>query len=874
MKSLLTIPSIFDSSSHLSNGRPSLFNPQKIFLPPLLFLLIGIFLLLGSVPASIAQVEIDTNSSVLCEDLGNLDRDRELVFGLSPASNPSDNTVVWDISPSVSGTSFVGGFNTGSTVLIKFAKDAKVYTLTATGPSTSDSIQIVVGPTARVVSFIDGFNFFSEIDAVVAKAHSTLGQPAQELEDNGKIGEGLFLFSLTTNQPPNIDPITDDTTDWTPYVELKDYRGHLYVQPVAFFEADNTPICSFLMKNENTGFTDSDGGFIQFRNGFTNIPLLENFPGEQIDPVFTSLGATSGSLHHKIRMGQFDQDRFNPAFGTDTIGIPFASHEIQYSLTYDSGAGEFKYQYVYNGSEFPSHFVYMDGNEEAQRFQNNLADFIYAGDQNITEGTIAVLQGTVDFGAPITDPPATCAEFRVEPNGKFHNSPDATSSSFQVITDSGCSWNLSESSPWITNVLPASGSGTQTINYDVSTNPDTLNRADTIDVTAGATTVEFSVTQAGSCSFFTEFTTDSFDAAGGSGFMVGVTTLGNCTWSAESSDPSWLQITAPSGSHLGAGDVIFTLTANGSTFREGTIDIKEGTDVVAQFTVLQDGNDPTFTLIPNGRTHASGPDAGIIDVSSTSGSAAWNATANASWIILSPTSTEGTGDGNIVYSLVANTEGRARAGVIRVEDKNATIEQLETENEAPTAVVTASSNDVAEFVSVTIDGQSSSDPDGDDIISYQWTQIGGTPVTIPSGSTTDSFSFLAPDISVHEEFLEFQLDLTDENDNQSLPAFVQVKVTDPSIIPPGPGNCGEVESPDVTQLTDLDGDNDHRLGFAVTGVGTNKILAGAPEDGDPVEIDPGQAVLYTYNGSSITFTKHIPIPATTSSSGPCALGIR
>ena len=65
------------------------------------------------------------------------------------------------------------------------------------------------------------------------------------------------------------------------------------------------------------------------------------------------------------------------------------------------------------------------------------------------------------------------------------------SSSFDVNTTAGCSWTSSGVPAWITGV-PASGTGTTTINFTVAANPDPAPRSANI-IIGGQT---FSVTQA------------------------------------------------------------------------------------------------------------------------------------------------------------------------------------------------------------------------------------------------------------------------------------------------------------------------------------------------------------------------------------------
>lgn len=71
---------------------------------------------------------------------------------------------------------------------------------------------------------------------------------------------------------------------------------------------------------------------------------------------------------------------------------------------------------------------------------------------------------------------------------------------------------------------------------------------------------------------------------------------------------------------------------------------------------------------------------------------------------------------------------------------------------------------VIEGTTVTLDGSNSSGHD-DEIISYQWEQTAGTPVTL-SDPTTAQPTFTAPDVGLDGEALTFQLTVTDNSDLQ------------------------------------------------------------------------------------------------------------
>ena len=177
----------------------------------------------------------------------------------------------------------------------------------------------------------------------------------------------------------------------------------------------------------------------------------------------------------------------------------------------------------------------------------------------------------------------------------------------------GCNWTSSGVPAWITGV-PASGTGTTTINFTVAANPDPTQRSANITI-AGQT---FTVTQAAAaCSYSLNPTSHNASAAGGPS-SFDVNTTAGCNWTS-SGVPAW--ITGVPASGTGTTTINFTVAANTGPARSANIVIEGQTFAVSQ------ANGCTYAVAPGSLTFdAAGAPADKTSRSRREAGCSWTAT--------------------------------------------------------------------------------------------------------------------------------------------------------------------------------------------------------------------------------------------------------
>jgi hypothetical protein len=241
------------------------------------------------------------------------------------------------------------------------------------------------------------------------------------------------------------------------------------------------------------------------------------------------------------------------------------------------------------------------------------------------------------------------------------------SSTVAVTTQTGCTWTAVSNDVWITVTSGASGTGSGNVGFSVAVNASSSLRTGTITI-AGQT---FTVTQSGatpSCSYALNPSSQSYASSGGSGAVAVATAVG-CAWTAVSND-AWLTVTS-GASGSGSGTVNYTVAANASTSpRTGTITIAGQT-----FTVTQTGVAPTcsYSISPSSKSVNYGQVSGSVSVTATAG-CTWTAVSNVTWITVT-SGANGTGNGIVGYTVLANPNRATRSGTITIAGQTFTVNQ-------------------------------------------------------------------------------------------------------------------------------------------------------------------------------------------------------
>jgi hypothetical protein len=206
--------------------------------------------------------------------------------------------------------------------------------------------------------------------------------------------------------------------------------------------------------------------------------------------------------------------------------------------------------------------------------------------------------------------------FSISPPGMSFGSSGG-SSSVNVTTQPGCSWQANSNDQWISITAGGMGTGSGPVFYTVTANPGPAR--------TGTITVEeqtFTVTQAAaSCVLSISPASQSFTAAGGSGTItVALVSGAGCGWNA-ASNAAWITITSGAmGTDNGA--VNYLVSANSESNRSGSITVAGQTFNVTQ-TGSGGGSNLSLSLPGTAHVSVAAPAGSSLDITGSLTVEAW-----------------------------------------------------------------------------------------------------------------------------------------------------------------------------------------------------------------------------------------------------------
>jgi hypothetical protein len=198
-----------------------------------------------------------------------------------------------------------------------------------------------------------------------------------------------------------------------------------------------------------------------------------------------------------------------------------------------------------------------------------------AGSPDVAAGTLSVAGPSFAYTFPaysatvISLAPAAVCSPSISPGNQFFASIGG-SGSVALRAGSGCSWTVVNNNSWIALASDASGTGDDTVFYEVRENFASP-RQGTLTIAGQTLTVTQDGETEGNCLYFISPRSKTVSSSGGTG-SISLTTESRCAWQAVSG-VSWITITSVS-SGIGDATVNYTVASNPTgAGRKGAITI-------------------------------------------------------------------------------------------------------------------------------------------------------------------------------------------------------------------------------------------------------------------------------------------------------------
>ncbi len=245
--------------------------------------------------------------------------------------------------------------------------------------------------------------------------------------------------------------------------------------------------------------------------------------------------------------------------------------------------------------------------------------------------------------------------------------PDGGLGTIAVTTTPECPWSASAAATWLSELSPASGQGTGSIQFSAAANLQPSLREGEIIVNDSRVRVS---QQPAACRFALTPASLAVDAAGSTGEMALSATSG-CSW-ALATDVPWISFTtASTGSGDGTLGIRIAPNANGAP-RSGTISAANQRTTITQAGVVTTPACAYAVSPPTQSVAAAGSPGLPVSVTVANG-CTWTASSTAAWLIVTA-GASGAGNGAVAFTVAANPAG-VRIGTIAVANQMVTVTQ-------------------------------------------------------------------------------------------------------------------------------------------------------------------------------------------------------
>ena len=273
----------------------------------------------------------------------------------------------------------------------------------------------------------------------------------------------------------------------------------------------------------------------------------------------------------------------------------------------------------------------------------------YSQAANLSPAETVLFSAGPDSLTPAVIP--TDCTYSLDPTSRVHDYP-AVFDTFNVIAPDGCDWTVDNQNVWMAIKLYTNGTGNGIVRYAVFVNLDPIERTGIFTVNGQI----FTVTQLPAPCGYSILPTNYLFGAGAASSSVRILTAPGCAWSVSNTN-AWITINSATNGSDGAS-VIYSVAPNYSPSDRTAVMTIAG----LPFTVAQFGTSCRYSF--TNRVQGFGATTGAVVVTAGMG-CSWSVANTNDWLTLT-SSTNGSGNGSILYRLAANPTSLTRTSLLSI----------------------------------------------------------------------------------------------------------------------------------------------------------------------------------------------------------------